>query len=143
MNERKQTILFICTHNAARSQMAEGYLRARYGDRFEAFSAGTDPAEVHPATIAVMAELGIDISAQRSRGLAEFMGRAMDVAVTVCDTAGARCPVFPWAGETIHAVFPDPAAVEGGEEETLAAFRQVRDAIASWIDAFAGSRGEG
>lgn len=140
MNEQKQTILFICTHNAARSQMAEGYLRARYGNRFEAFSAGTEPSEVHPAAIAVMAELGIDISAHRSKGLAEFMGQAMDMAVTVCDAAGARCPLFPWAVETVHASFPDPAAAQGDDEEVLEAFRRVRDAIASWIDAFAEER---
>ena len=90
-----------------------------------------------------MGELGIDISAQRSKGLAEFMGQEMDVAVTVCDTAGGRCPLFPWAHETVHAAFPDPAGVEGGETEVLASFRQVRDAIVSWIDSFISSRETG
>jgi arsenate reductase len=140
MNMRKQTILFICTHNAARSQMAEGYLRALYGNRFEAFSAGNEPTEVHPAAITVMKELGIDISAQRSKGLSEFMGREMDVVIITCDNGGARCPVFPWAHETIHAPFPDPTAGEGDEMEALGSFRQVRDAIITWIDSFAGSR---
>jgi arsenate reductase len=142
MNERKRTILFICTHNAARSQMAEGYLRARYGDRFDAFSAGTTPTEVHPATVAVMAELGIDISAQRSKGLAKFMQQEMDVAVTVCDTSGGTCPMFPWARETIHAVFPDPLAAAGEREEVLGTFRQVRDAISSWIEYFVEARNQ-
>lgn len=128
-------VLFICTHNAARSQMAEGYLRARYGDRFEAFSAGTVATEVHPLAVRAMAELGIDISDHQSQELGVFIGEEMDIVVTVCDAAAATCPMFPGAKRTIHASFPDPSGVTGTEEERLAVFRSVRDEIAAWIDA--------
>jgi len=128
-------VLFICTHNAARSQMAEGYLRARYGDRYEAFSAGTVATGVHPLAVRVMAELGIDISGHRSKDLGGFIGEKMDVVVTVCDSAQATCPMFPWAKSTVHASFPDPSAATGTEEERLAVFRSIRDEIAAWIDA--------
>lgn len=128
-------ILFICTHNAARSQMAEGYLRVRYGGRYEAFSAGTVVTEVHPLAVRVMAELRIDISEQWSKDLGRFIGEEMDVVVTVCDAAKTTCPMFPWAKSTVHASFPDPSAAIGTEEERLAVFRAVRDEIAAWIDA--------
>jgi arsenate reductase (thioredoxin) len=128
-------VLFICTHNAGRSQMAEGYLRARYGDRYEAFSAGTLASTVSPLAVRVMAELGIDISGHRSKALGEFVGREMDVVATVCDAAAATCPIFPGAGTTLHASFPDPAAATGTEEERLAVFRSARDRITDWIDA--------
>ncbi|MEN6342278.1 MAG: arsenate reductase ArsC [Methanospirillum sp.] len=128
-------VLFICTHNAGRSQMAEGYLRARYGDRYEAFSAGTVASTVSPLTVRVMSELGIDISDQRSKDLDAFIDTEMDVVVTVCDAAAAACPMFPGAKRTIHASFPDPGAATGTDEERLAAFRSVRDEIAAWIDA--------
>jgi len=134
-------VLFICTHNAARSQMAEGYLRARYGGRYEAFSAGTVAAEVHPLAVRVMAELGIEISGQRSRDLGRFIGEEMDVVVTVCDAAKIACPIFPGAKSTVHASFPDPSAATGTEEERLAVFRVVRDEIAAWIDAAFGGAG--
>ena len=106
-------VLFICTHNAGRSQMAEGYLRARYGDRYEAFSAGTVVSTVNPLTVRVMAEPGIDISEQRSKELGVFIGEETDVVVTVCDAAAATCPMFPGAKRTIHASFPDPSAATG------------------------------
>ncbi|MEN6516722.1 MAG: arsenate reductase ArsC [Methanospirillum sp.] len=128
-------VLFICSHNAARSQMAEGYLRARYGDRYEAFSAGTVASAISPLTVRVMAEIGIDISAQHSKDLGAFIGEEMDVVVTVCDAAAATCPMFPGAKRMIHASFPDPGAATGTEEERLAAFRSTRDEIAAWIDA--------
>jgi arsenate reductase len=131
-------VLFICSRNAARSQMAEGYLRARYGDRYEAFSAGTSASTVHPLAVRAMAECGIDISAQRSKDLGAFLGEEMDVVVTVCDAAQAVCPMFPGAKRTMHASFPDPASATGTEEERLAAFRSVRDEIAAWIDAALG-----
>ena len=115
--------------------MAEGYLRARYGDRYEAFSAGTVASTVNPLTVRVMAEIGIDISDQRSKDLGVFIGEEMDVVVTVCDAAAATCPMFPGAKRTIHASFPDPAAATGTEEERLAVFRSVRDEITAWIDA--------
>ena len=127
-------VLFICTHNAGRSQMAEGYLRARYGDRYEAFSAGTVASTVSPLTVRVMAEIGVDISDQTSKDLREFIGQEMDVVVTVCDAAAATCPMFPGATRTIHASFPDPGAATGSEEERLAAFRTIRDEVAAWMD---------
>jgi len=114
--------------------MAEGYLRARYGDRYKAFSAGTIASTVSPLTVRVMAELGIDISEQRSKELGVFIGEEMDVVVTVCDAAAATCPMFPGAKRTFHTSFPDPSAATGSEEERLAAFREVRDQITAWID---------
>jgi arsenate reductase len=115
--------------------MAEGYLRARYGDRYEAFSAGTVASTVNPLTVRVMAELGIDISHQFSKDLCAFIGEEMDVVVMVCDAAAAACPMFPGAKQTVHASFPDPSAATGTEDERLAAFRSIRDEIAAWIDA--------
>jgi arsenate reductase len=131
-------ILFVCTHNAGRSQMAEGYLRARYGDRYEALSAGTSASTVSPLAVRAMAEVGVDISAQRSKDLGEFLGEEMDVVVTVCDAAQAVCPMFPGAKRTMHVGFPDPAAATGTEEERLVVFRAVRDEITAWIDATLG-----
>ncbi len=130
----RQRILFICTHNSARSQMAEGLMNARYGDRFEAQSAGIEPTEVHPLAIKAMAELGIDISHHRSKSIEEFLGQEFDYVVTVCDHAKEACPFFPGAKEYLHASFPDPASVEGTEEERLEAFRRVRDEIAAWLE---------
>lgn len=130
----KKKVLFICTHNSARSQMAEGLVNARYGDRFEAYSAGIEPTRVHPLAIKVMAELGIDISHHRSKSIEEFLGQEFDYVVTVCDHAKETCPFVPGAKEYLHAGFPDPAAAEGTEEERLAAFRQVRDAISAWLE---------
>ena len=121
--------------NAARSQIAEGYLRAKYGDRFETFSAGTEVSVVSPYAIRVMEEFGIDISRQRSKSLDEFDGEKMDVVVTVCDNAKAVCPFFPGAKKTIHMSFPDPKGLTGSDDKVLEGFRTVRDAIARWIDA--------
>ena len=131
-------ILFVCTHNAGRSQMAEGYLRARYGDRYEALSAGTSASTVSPLAVRAMAEVGVDSSAQRSKDLGECLGEEMDVVVTVCDAAQAVCPMFPGAKRTMHVGFPDPAAATGTEEERLVVFRAVRDEITAWIDATLG-----
>lgn len=127
-------VLFICTLNAGRSQMAEGYLRARYGDRYEAFSAGTVASTINPLTILAMAEIGVDISGHRSKNLGELLGQEMDVVVTVCDAAAAGCPVIPRTKQTIHASFADPGAAMGSREERLAVFRGVRDRISAWID---------
>jgi arsenate reductase len=137
----KKKVLFICSHNAARSQMAEGYLRARYGDRYEAFSAGTEPEPVHPMAVAVMKEIGVDISGQQSKPLGDFNGVEMDLAVTVCDSASAACPFFPWANENVHAEFPDPVGKGGNEAQRLAVFRDIRDRIVSWIDQNLGKDG--
>ncbi len=145
MNHDPQTtqppmrVLFLCTHNSSRSQMAEGLLAARGGARYAAFSAGTHPRSVHPLAVRVMAEIGIDISeasGHRAKGLDEFAGQTFDLVVTVCDDAAEECPFFPGARRQEHWGFPDPSAVTGTEGERLAAFRAVRDAIAVRIDAF-------
>ena len=130
----KKKILFICTHNSARSQMAEGYMNAKYSDRYEVFSGGTEPGQVHPMAIAVMKEVGIDISGHRSKLIDEFFGSGIETVVTVCDSAQKACPFFPGATEEIHQGFPDPAAFTGSDEEIRAGFRRVRDKITSWID---------
>jgi len=129
----KKSVLFLCTHNSARSQMAEGMMNHMHGDRYQAFSAGTEPGTVHPLTIKAMAEIGIDISAHRSKHLREFAGQEMDLVVTVCDNAREACPFFPGAKENRHESFPDPAAVGGSDDEKLAAFRVTRDAILKWL----------
>ncbi len=130
--ERKR-ILFVCTHNSSRSQMAEGLLRALRGERCEAFSAGTEPKSVHPGAVAAMAEIGIDIRGHRAKGLAEFKGAAFDEVVTVCGHAEETCPAVPGMGRKRHKGFMDPAAATGSEAEVLDAFRRVRDEIRAWI----------
>jgi arsenate reductase len=134
MNEKKK-ILFICTANAARSQMAEGLLRAKYGDRFEVFSAGTHQSRVSARAVRVMEEIGIDISHHRSKNLDVNSGMRFDLAVTLCDNAHRICPVVSGAKETIHCGFPDPHLTPGSEEDVLNGYRDVRDKIAVWIDA--------
>ena len=131
---KRRIILFICTHNSARSQMAEGYLRARYGDVFEVHSAGTEVRGVNPVAIAVMDEIGIDISMHRSKLIDEFFDRGADIVVTVCDSAHQACPFFPGAKTLIHAGFLDPSACSGTPHECLDVFRTVRDEIIAWID---------
>ncbi len=136
----QERVLFLCTHNSSRSQMAEGLLQARGGPRYQVFSAGTHPRSVHPLAIRAMAELGIDISEQaghRAKGIEEFGTEPpMDLVVTVCDEAAEECPYFPRARQQVHWGFPDPSATTGTEAERLAVFRRVRDAIATRIDAF-------
>ncbi len=122
-------VLFICTHNSARSQMAEAWVNNDLAGRIEAFSAGTEPSGVHPLAIAVMKEAGIDISHQRSKGLEEFSGRQFDYLITLCDEANAACPIFFGGGERAHISLADPAEATGSEEEKLAFFRTVRDQI--------------
>jgi arsenate reductase len=129
-------VLILCTGNSARSQMAEGLLRSFGGDRFEVVSAGTKPSIVRPEAIAVMSELGIDISSHRSKHFQEFDGQHFDYVITVCDNANESCPIFPDDTERIHWSFPDPATVAGGEAERLAAFRGVRDALAESLRGF-------
>jgi arsenate reductase (thioredoxin) len=130
----KKKVLFVCNRNAARSQMAEGYLRARYGDRFEAFSAGAQASRLSSHAVRVMGEIGIDISGHRSKDLTEFFGKEMDLVVTVCDTAAKVCPAFPWTKKILHLNFTDPASFTGTEEEITAGFRTVRDEMTGWID---------
>ncbi len=129
----KKRVLFVCTHNAARSQMAEGYMNARYGDRYEAFSAGTAPGTLNPHAVRAMAEIGIDISGHRSKDLGEFDEQEMDYLVAVCE--GGICPLFPWAKEEIQQEFPDPSKLTGTDEEVMAGVRRIRDEIVGWIDA--------
>jgi arsenate reductase len=130
----KTRILFVCTANAARSQMAEGLLRAKYGDRFEVFSAGTRLSRVSISAIQVMQEIGIDISQHHSKTLDEMSGMTFDLAVTLCDRAHQVCPVVTFAKKTIHYGFPDPHLTPGSEEEVLEGYRNVRDMITVWID---------
>jgi arsenate reductase len=113
--------------------MAEGMLRHDAGDRFEVESAGTKPTAVRPEALTVMRELGIDISTHRSKSSDEFAGQSFDYVITVCDHARDTCPVFPAALRTLHHSFEDPAAVNGPEEERLAAFRRVRDQLRAWL----------
>ncbi len=132
-------VLFLCTHNSARSQMAEGFLRARWpGDRFEAGSAGTEKTSVNPLAIRVMAERGIDIGGHTSKRLRRRL-ESWDYLITVCDDANERCPWVPGSVKRLHWSFPDPSRATGTEEERLAVFRRVRDQIeqrlADWLRA--------
>lgn len=131
-----KTVLFVCTGNSARSQMAEGLLRHAGGDRFGVSSAGTHPTCVRPEALAVMKEIGIDISGHRSKSVDEFIGQQFDYIITVCDNAKGTCPVFPGKAERLHWPFEDPVAVTGSEEERKAAFRKVRDEIGARIAQF-------
>jgi arsenate reductase (thioredoxin) len=127
-------VLFLCTHNSARSQMAEGLLRSMAGDRFEVISAGTEATHVRPEAISVMAEVGVDISAQESETLGRYLGEPLDLVVTVCDDANEACPVFPQARVRLHWSLPDPSKAAGGHEERLRAFRNVRDELRARIE---------
>jgi arsenate reductase len=126
----KKRVLFLCSGNSARSQMAEGLVSHFLGDRWEAYSAGTAPTgHVHPLAIQAMAELGIDISAQRSKSVDEFRDTDFDLVITVCDQAAQNCPLWLGPGQVKHMGFPDPAAATGSEAERLEVFRQVRDGL--------------
>ncbi len=130
----KPKVLFLCTGNSARSQMAEGYLRHAAGDRFEALSAGVEPKGLNPLAIAAMREIGIDISQQQSKDAATLLGQHIPYVVTVCDHAKERCPVFPGTWKFLHWSLEDPAAAQGSTEEQLALFRRVRDQLVERID---------
>lgn len=136
MGGMKPKVLFLCTGNSARSQMAEGLLRHLGGGRFEAASAGTRPAGLNPLAVRAMSEIGIDISHHRSKSVEEFAGHGIDWLITVCDAAREACPVFPGARSTLHWSIDDPAAAQGSEEERLAVFRRARDEIAGRLRAF-------
>ena len=127
-------VLFLCTHNSARSQMAEGLLRSLGRDAFEVASAGTMATQVRPEAIAVMREIGIDISTQTSKTLDRFLPERFDEVITVCDNANETCPVFPGARNRRHWSIDDPAGVQGPEAERLAAFRGARDALRQRIE---------
>jgi arsenate reductase len=136
MTSRKR-VLILCTGNSARSQMAEGLLRHLAGDRFDVASAGVAPTQVRPEAIAVMRELGIDISHHRSKSVDEFLGQDFDYVITVCDNANEQCPIFPSNTKRIHWSFEDPAAAAGDEQARLAVFRRVRDEIFDRLHLFA------
>jgi arsenate reductase (thioredoxin) len=130
----KKKVLFICTHNSARSQMAEGLLNCMYGDRYQAVSAGVKPGRIHPLAIDVMAEIGIDISNQRSKSIEEVMEDFYDAVVTVCDEARETCPVYPGGAELLHHSFEDPSSFDGTPEEIADKFREVRDKTEEWLE---------
>ena len=133
----RRRVLFLCTHNSARSQMAEGLLRALGVERFEVASAGTDAARVHPLAIRVMDEVGIDLSAHRAKSVDTLLDRPWDYVITVCDSANERCPLFPGRTTRLHWSFDDPSRATGTDDERLATFRRVRDQIGarlrSWL----------
>ena len=120
-------VLFLCTENACRSQMAEGLVNHDLAGKVKAFSAGVQPSLVNPRAIQVMAELGIDISRQRAKSVDEFADATIDLVITLCDQAQQQCPMFPGNTEIRHVSFPDPARAAGTEEEIMAIFRRVRD----------------
>jgi arsenate reductase len=128
-----ETVLFICTHNSARSQMAEAFLNKLCGDKYEAKSAGVTPTQINSHVAKVMTEIGIDLSTHRSKSLLEFEGKTFDYVVTVCDSAREVCPFFPGEIE-IHKGFPDPASVKGTEDEILREIRVIRDEIKDWVE---------
>lgn len=130
----KKKVLFICTHNSARSQMAESLVNHFYSDRFQAYSAGTQPGEVNPYAVRVMQEIGVDISKGQSKSLDPFLGQTIHLVVTVCDQAREACPFFPGAAAYAHKGFRDPSRAEGSDQEILSVFRAVRDEIRAWLD---------
>jgi arsenate reductase len=136
-------VLFLCTHNSARSQMAEGFLRALAPDRVEAASAGTEATRVHPLAIRVMDEVGIDLRSHTSKTLEPFVREPWDYVITVCDNASERCPLFSGRATRIHWSFEDPSTAAGPEEERVAVFRRVRDAIAARLRAWLADRDNG
>ncbi len=130
----KSRVLFLCTHNSARSQMAEGLLRHLAGDRFEAHSAGTEATHVRPLAVRAMDEVGVDISGQESKTLERYVEEPFDYVVTVCDDANEACPFFPGARNRLHWSLEDPSQAEGSEDERLTVFRRVRDEIRERIE---------
>jgi arsenate reductase len=139
MTNRKR-VLFLCTGNSARSQMSEGLLRHLGGDRFEVFSAGTEPSRVNPLAIEAMREIDIDISGHRSKSVDECIGQEFDYVITVCDNANEHCPIFPGNTKRIHWSFIDPAAAEGDEAARLSVFRRVRNEIQQRLRLFLASQ---
>jgi len=136
----KQRILFLCTHNSCRSQMAEGLVNHYLGDRFQAFSAGTEATRVNPLAIRVLAEIGIDISHHSSKILTEFDGQLFDYVITLCGDANENCPLFFGGVQRLHIGFEDPSRLSGSDEEVLPEFRRVRDEIRQKLELFFRSR---
>ncbi len=140
---KRQTVLFLCTANSARSQMAEALVNHDLGDRFEAFSAGTAPTAPRPEALRVLRELGIDHSRARSKSIDELSGQSFDIVITLCDGARETCPLFPGGRRREHIGFPDPARAAGSPEEVLGAFRRVRDDIRSRVERLLAAAGDG
>ncbi len=135
----KQRVLFLCTHNSARSQIAEGFLRSMAGDRFEVASAGTEATQVPPLAVRAMMEIGVDVSRHTSKIVDQFVAQPWDYVITVCDAANEACPMFPKKSSRLHWSFDDPSQATGSDDSKLEVFRQVRDQIkrriADWIRA--------
>ena len=134
--QSKQRVLFLCTGNSCRSQMAEGFLREFGGDAFEVASAGVDPTRINPLAIRVMAEAAVDISEQYSKSADEMTAQHFDYVITVCDRAREACPIFPRAAHSLHWSFEDPAEATGAEDDRLIVFRRVRDEISAQVREF-------
>ena len=132
----KTKVLFLCTGNSCRSQMAEGFLREYGGDAYDAHSAGTKPSMVNPLAVRAMSEVGIDISGHRSKNVAEYLGQHFPFVITVCDNAKEHCPIFPGPCVREHWPFDDPAEAQGSEEERMEFFCRVRDEIAARVREF-------
>ena len=137
--KEKTKVLFICTHNSARSQIAEGLMNTFFGDDYTAVSAGTESTQVNPYAIKVMKEAGIDVASHHSKSVDSFLDQDFDYVVTVCDHANETCPFFPGGKKRVHKGFQDPSAIEGTEEEKLVGFRRIRDEIRAWIEEEFGS----
>jgi len=135
-NNKRKRVLFLCTGNSARSQLAEGIMRHYRGDEFEVCSAGTEPKGVHPKTLDVLREIGIDASGQRSKHIDELPAKEFDYIITLCGNAAQNCPVFCGNGAKMHHGFPDPAAATGSDQELLGAFRRARDEIRDFVLSF-------
>jgi arsenate reductase len=129
----KKRILFICTHNSARSQMAEAFLKTLFPEWFEVYSAGTQPGKLNPFVVKAMVEVGMDISGNHTKSVDEFKGDKFDLVVTVCDQAKETCPYFPGAKGYLHRNFEDPSTFTGSEEEIMEKVRQVRENIKNWV----------
>jgi len=133
MDSQKKSVLFLCTHNAARSQMAEAILNKLYGDRYTAFSAGTDPTQIDPLVVLVMNEIDIDMTNYQSKGLNIFKDSTLDYVITLCDQAKESCPYFPGGNLHLHRGFPDPSEFKGNPEDVIIGYRRIRDEIKNWI----------
>ena len=133
MYSQKKSVLFVCTYNAARSQMAEAILNKLYGDRYTAFSAGTDPTQIDPFVVLVMKEIDIDVSNYRSKVLNIFKDSNLDYVITLCDQAKESCPYFPGGNLHLHRGFPDPSELKGRSEDVINGYRRIRDEIQNWI----------
>jgi arsenate reductase len=137
----KKKVLFLCTGNSARSQMAEGLLLHLRNNEFEVFSAGVDPKDVHPKAVQAMQDIGIDITKQKSKHIDDLPVKEFDYTITLCDHAAQNCPVFSGKGQRVHHGFSDPAAVQGNDHEVLEAFRKVRDELKQFIISFESDKG--